>query len=280
MQRNTQENTKKLESNQITEESLKRLNDQNNKRDELNNELVKAIEKQVNIYLNTVAKKEDREQLSKPQLINSHRKTWDWLSKVREQNEIPVAFVPKEYLDQDLDPVLYDPNITNNINNNPESDAISAESMNAHPGQSKLSGEDFMKNVLPQCYFPEDDMQVKQIRMKEWLVERQTKLVERDRMRQWMKENNYDEMRLEQYSQQWQSIHPQHTAVQWIEIYHMKSNHLLSTNELLRLYRNEVPSATRYEMKSSFQPKGHGNSKWDRRDRDHQPNQRENIRKY
>jgi len=278
MQRNTQDNTstKKYESHHITEESLKRLNEENNRKDELNNELVKAIEKQVNIYLNTVAKKEDREQLSKPQLINSHRKTWDWLSKVREQNVVPIPVVPKEYLEQDFDPVLYDPNNIN-INN---SDAITSEQSNAHPGQSKLSGEEFMKNVLPQCYFPEDDMQVKQIRMKEWLVERQTKLFERDKMRQWMKENNHDESKLVHFSNQWQSIHPQHTAAQWIEIYHLKSNHLLSTNELLRLYRNEVPSASRYEMKSSFQHKGHGNSKWDRRDRDHQPNQRENIRKF
>jgi hypothetical protein len=278
MQRNSQENTKKLDSH-ITEESLKRLNEENNKRDELNNELVKAIEKQVNIYLNTVAKKEDREQLSKSQLINSHRKTWDWLSKVREQNEAPIT-VPKEYLEQDLDPVLYDANSfsTNSINNSMP-DVVSSEQSNVHPGQSKLSGEDFMKNILPQCYFPEEDMQVKQIRMKEWLVERQTKLFERDKMRQWMKENNHDESRLEQYSQQWHAIHPQHTATQWIEIYHLKSNHLLSTNELLRMYRNEVPSAPRYEMKSFQHGERRGNSKW-RGERDHQPNQRENIRKY
>jgi hypothetical protein len=242
----------------ITEESIKKLNEENHAREELNNELNKAIEKQVNIYLSSVSKREDRDQLSKPQLVSSHKKTWEWLSKVKQSNN-PSVVIPDEFLKQDFDPILYDPN------NSPQPDSTPSIPT------SMLSGEDFVSNFLPQCLAEEGDMEVKQMRMKDWLLERQAKLSERDKMRAWMSENGFDEV--SKNAQQYQSLHPHHTTTQWIEIYALKSNHLLSTNDLLRLYRAEVPSATRHEMtKTAPNTNNKQQLRWDRFNTTHTSN--------
>lgn len=231
----------------ITEESIKRLNEDNLSREDSNNELNKAIERQVNIYLSSVSKREERDQLSKPQLINSHKKTWEWLAKVKQNS--PSVVVPEEYLSQDFDPVLYDPN-----------NEYKSEPVTLPTPTSLLSGEEFTENFLQQCLVDDSNMEVKQTRMKDWLLERQGKLNERDKLRAWMNENGFDDV--SKHAQQYQTSHPQHTTNQWIEIYGMKSNHLLSTNDLLRLYRNEVPSASRHEMKP-LPPNHKQQKRWD-----------------
>lgn len=194
--------------------------------------MMKAIEKQVNSYLATITRRDERDQLSKPQLINSHKKTWEWLSKVRE-NEQPSPVVPEEFLKLDYDPVLHDPNAPLPVE----------EAAYNHPGANKLTGEDFTENILPHCSFAEEEMEVKQVRMKDWLLERQGKLAERDKAKEWMRQHNFDEAEFDKHVAQWQAQHPHHSQSQWLEIYKLKSNSLLSTNELLCLYKAEVPSA-------------------------------------
>jgi hypothetical protein len=219
------------ERHTISEESIKRLNEENLARELENQDMMKAIEKQVNTYLASITRRDERDQLSKPQLINSHKKTWEWLTKVRE-NEQPSPVVPEEFLKLDYDPVLYDPNTP-----------LPVDEPIAHPGLSKLTGEAFMENILPQCSFAEEEMEVKQVRMKDWLLERQGKLAERDKVREWMRQYNYDENDFESHVAQWQVQHPHLSQTQWLEIYKLKPNSLLSTNELLCLYKSEVPSA-------------------------------------
>jgi hypothetical protein len=237
----------KQEKNSISEESIKRLNEENLAREEHNQEMMKAIEKQVNTYLSSITRRDERDQLSKPQLINSHKKTWEWLATLR-QNEQPSPIVPEEFLNLDYDPVLYDPNGVLPVE----------EAQCTHPGSVKLTGEAFVANILPHCSFAEEEMEVKQVRMKEWLLERQAKLAERDKAREWMREKKFDEHTFDQHVQQWQAMHPHYSQSQWLEIYKLKSNSLLSTNELLALYKSEVPSAVVARSEQSFRGNQYG----------------------
>jgi len=213
----------------------KRLNERNREQEQLNGGITKAIEKEVSQYLSSI-KDSERDQLSKPQMINSHKKTWAWLSKLKESN-FTNPVIPKEFLSQDFDPLFYDPS---NPNFTPDLPKIN------NMDSTKLLGEEFVTKILPNCV-EEEDAKTKSIRMEDWLIQRQLKLKDQEKMKQWFTENNYKE-ELE-FVEIWQQQHPERTVSEWNNIFSMVNNSLLSTNDLLRMYRSEVPPAARYESK-------------------------------
>jgi hypothetical protein len=109
-----------------------------------------------------------------------------------------------------------------------------------------LTGEYFTENVLPTCHFTEEQMQKRQVRMRDWINERQLKFQERDRLRKWVEEwQNSENIDTKELIGVWQKKRREYTVEQWLYIYEMKDNHLLSTNDLLRLYREETAPAAR-----------------------------------
>lgn len=82
--------------------------------------------------------------------------------------------------------------------------------------------------------------------MKDWMNERQLKFEERDRLRKWVEEwQNSEDIDTKELISVWQKKRREYTVEQWMGIYEMTDNHLLSTNDLLRLYREETAPATR-----------------------------------
>lgn len=68
----------------VTTENLQRLNSENINNENENDETKKALEKHVHTYLLKLPK-EERDQLSKGQLLASHMKCYEWISRLREQ---------------------------------------------------------------------------------------------------------------------------------------------------------------------------------------------------
>lgn len=87
-------------------------------------------------------------------------------------------------------------------------------------------------------------MQRRQTRMRDWLNDRQLKLQERDRLKKWVEEwQSSENIDTKELISMWQKKRREYTVEQWLDIYEMTDNHLLSTNDLLRLYREEVAPA-------------------------------------
>jgi hypothetical protein len=109
----------------------------------------------------------------------------------------------------------------------------------------KTEGEKWEKEVLPTYAFTLQEMGRRQIKMRDWLMKRQLKFQERDKMKKYLAALSkkdpsltLDEMIRVYYKKKRSQ---DYTLEELREIYKMKDNKDLSTNDLLKFYRNEVP---------------------------------------
>eukprot|EP01121_Diplochlamys_sp_Union-15-3_P000945 TRINITY_DN10792_c0_g1_i1.p1 TRINITY_DN10792_c0_g1~~TRINITY_DN10792_c0_g1_i1.p1 ORF type:complete len:241 (-),score=36.43 TRINITY_DN10792_c0_g1_i1:15-737(-) len=186
------------------------------------------IEKRVDKFLSTLDKN-TKSQLSKTQLIKSHQKVEDWKKQNKKNNQTQV--VPQKYLEQDLDPSLYNFNIKQTKSNNTNNPNF-------------LSGQKFERDILPQCELAEEDTAKRQIEMTDWLTKRSRKLIEKEKLLNFIERSKHHHT-LEELFEIYRSKKNTELTVDEIrDIFNTKENKDLSTTELLVLYRKEVPKAT------------------------------------
>eukprot|EP01126_Amoeba_proteus_P013433 TRINITY_DN15719_c0_g1_i1.p1 TRINITY_DN15719_c0_g1~~TRINITY_DN15719_c0_g1_i1.p1 ORF type:complete len:233 (-),score=33.19 TRINITY_DN15719_c0_g1_i1:12-710(-) len=89
----------------VTVENVANFNNEHTKGIE-NEDLSKAIELHVHRFLYSL-EKDQRDQLSKSQMIGSHQKVVEWLKNSQQIRERPKFEIPEEYLKADLDPALF-----------------------------------------------------------------------------------------------------------------------------------------------------------------------------
>ncbi len=103
----------------------------------------------------------------------------------------------------------------------------------------------FEKEVLPNSKFSTEEMKKRTGTIKDWLNKRQLKFQERDRMRKFtMTLTKKDSMSLDDMVKAYlkKKKTQEYTFEELREIYNMTDNKDLSTNDLLRLFRKEVPA--------------------------------------
>jgi len=156
--------------------------------------------------------------------------------------------VPKKFLEQDLDPSLF----------NDKQHRQVLQHQNIRTGQNRksktlvLDGLRFEKDLLNGCeVVDEKETKIKRVtKMSDYLAQRATKLSEREKLLEWIapisKRETIDTQELIKMYQQKKRSHM--TVEELVAIYHMKENKDLSTYELLELYRQEVqPAASQTE---------------------------------
>jgi hypothetical protein len=106
-------------------------------------------------------------------------------------------------------------------------------------------GDKFEKEILPASKFSPEEMKKRTVTIKDWLNKRQLKFQERDRMRKFtMTLTKKDSMSLDDMIKAYlkKKKTQEYTFEELRDIYNMVDNKDLSTNELLRLFRKEVPA--------------------------------------
>eukprot|EP01125_Pyxidicula_operculata_P020596 TRINITY_DN7642_c0_g1_i1.p1 TRINITY_DN7642_c0_g1~~TRINITY_DN7642_c0_g1_i1.p1 ORF type:complete len:327 (-),score=52.94 TRINITY_DN7642_c0_g1_i1:282-1262(-) len=185
-----------------------------------------------------------KSQLSKTQLIKSFEKVHNW--KYNRQKSSKKCVVPVEYLNQDLDPLLLLDKERTIVSKPPKEDV-------------NLTGEKFETAFAQSKNTPEEKSDAKERTMtvKEWLAKRQVKLSERDRLRKWIQGYQQDDQQFPiEYIKMWQKKRRDYSVEDWVEIYKMGDSSTMTTNELLKLYRQEVPvKPTREKLDIVSSPK-------------------------
>jgi hypothetical protein len=242
----------------LTIENLRRLNfEQKATEVQSRSKLDELIDKQTTDYLKSLDKK-TRTQLSKTQLVKSHQKVHQWKQKNSQLGYSgPSRAVPKDYLLADQEPTLYSERHFEKIMST-SSDSSHSSNASASPSPQQtsllssvrepiLEGEKWEKEVLPTYGFTLQEMGRRQIKMRDWLAKRQLKFQERDKMKKYLAALSkkdpsltVDEMIRVYYKKK--KSHD-YTLEELRDIYKMKDNKDLSTNDLLKFYRNEVPLA-------------------------------------
>jgi hypothetical protein len=250
----------------LTVDNLRRLNAETKTVEvQSRSKIDDIIDKQTNDYLASLDKK-TRSQLSKTQLVKSHQKVYAWKKKNRQlQHAGPSRTIPKEYLMQDNEPTLYSSKFlkSSNISDSEQSSNQSSASPSTSTGGSNtattgwateqvLEGEViFEKEILPSSKFSAEEMKKRTGTIKDWLSKRQLKFQERDRMRKFaMTLTKKDSMSLDDVVKSYlkKKKTQEYTFEELREIYNMTDNKDLSTNDLLRLFRKEVPAVEGDQM--------------------------------
>jgi len=170
-------------------------------------------------------------QLSRAQVTKSLMKVYQWKLRHNHNERNPgVKAMPKEYLDNDIDPALFlDSNLQTPIH--PLHLQIAEEKV--------LDGLDFETRILPECVPHIEEK--RDVSIREWLKKREEKLQERDHLRKWLR--NWQEQQdtsVEELIKMWQKKRREYTYLEWIEIDNMEDNQKLTCNQLLNLYRKDT----------------------------------------
>jgi len=90
-----------------------------------------------------------------------------------------VIPLPDEYLLRDIDPALFC--------DKSYEQARPIQKRQIPEGEREITGECFEEEILHTCSFTSEEMQKRNIPIKEWLKKREEKIQERDRLRKWIR---------------------------------------------------------------------------------------------
>lgn len=217
-------------SNRLSDENLRKLNSTNKKKSSF---LIRSIEREVDIFFHSLDQ-HTKSNLSKSQVIRSREKVYTWGKDYYDDIKTPRV-IPDEYLKEDLDPALYNCEVTKK------------RSVRSSAKFSMMLDKETFEN---QRYIAHDPKVIQSINNREisitdWMAERSKKCKLRQDLVKRL--GIFDEGQkvpthiLEMYSKT-HNI-PMERIQEALE-FKGKPSQEYSTSELINLYMSEVPEKT------------------------------------